>query len=294
MLASIDIGYFSSNALQMLEQSLSEIYIPLISNVAFDQTDSRAETLKSDFLVMLQKFSSQVTHTSQLVLGKNRLQIPADIANLANLEVQLVVKDRSLMIRIETLAEEWIEIISATMAKEAKKSPQGNGPLAEIEYWRDRTSSLSTLHEQLNLPIVPKIVQLLGMAQIACSSSLEYQLYELNKIYTEAKDNVKFLSTLERHFKNMISGSMSSVQDSLMSLMNAIRMVWIISRHYNRDERMVPLMSRIAWELSNKVANSININSIFREQSLVKEKIMASKQLLDAWSSVLYFNLDIL
>ena len=84
MLASIDIGYFSSNALQMLEQSLSEIYIPLISNVAFDQTDSRAETLKSDFLVMLQKFSSQVTHTSQLVLGKNRLQIPADIANLAN------------------------------------------------------------------------------------------------------------------------------------------------------------------------------------------------------------------
>lgn len=31
-------------------------------------------------------------------------------------------------------------------------------------------------------------------------------------MYTEAKDNVKFLITLERHFKNIITGSLPSVQ----------------------------------------------------------------------------------
>lgn len=59
------------------------------------------------------------------------------------------------------------------------------------------------------------------------------------QLHAEAKDNVKFLTTLERHFKNLSNGSFSVILDTLESLMNAIRMVWIISRHYNTDERMV-------------------------------------------------------
>lgn len=61
-------------------------------------------------------------------------------------------------------------------------------------------------------------------------------------------------------------------------------MVWIISRHYNRDERMVPLMGRIAWELANKVANIVNIRTILREPpSLAKQKICDAKELLESW-----------
>jgi len=69
--------------------------------------------------------------------------------------------------------------------------------------------------------------------------------------------------------------------------MNAIRMVWIISRHYNRDERMVPLMSRIAWELSNKVSNLVNIKTILRENpNTSKKRILDAKEMLEAWSTV--------
>ena len=54
------------------------------------------------------------------------------------------------------------------------------------------------------------------------------------------------------------------VLDTIPSMMNALRMVWIISRHYNKDDRMVPLMKRIAWELANRVACVIVISEIFR------------------------------
>ena len=70
---------------------------------------------------------------------------------------------------------------------------------------------------------------------------LRYHYSELAKLVIEAKDNVKFLTTLERHFKNISMGDMNSIIDTLPSMMNAIRMVWIISRHYITDERMVPL-----------------------------------------------------
>jgi dynein heavy chain len=71
--------------------------------------------------------------------------------------------------------------------------------------------------------------------------------------------------------------------------MNAIRMVWIISRHYNRDERMVPLMERIAWELANKVANIVNVKTILRKPPMESKKIiMDAKNLLEAWSKVIH------
>ena len=69
--------------------------------------------------------------------------------------------------------------------------------------------------------------------------------------------------------------------------MNAIRMVWIISRHYNRDERMVPLMARIAWELAHKVAGVVNVRTILHEPPTeARHKISEAKSLLETWSKV--------
>nr|KAJ3423035.1 Dynein heavy chain 10, axonemal [Polyrhizophydium stewartii] len=306
---ALEIGFFSGHALLMLEKVLQEIYLPMLSTTDFatlrDKPDApregaierntselgstKYEDIKSELLVTMQRFTSQIAHTVQQVAGETRLKIPEELAELNTMDVMSAAMDAPIVHTLETLAEEWVETVSGALGKEIKKVPVGNGPLAEIEFWRDRSASLSTLYEQLNLPIVHKIVQILNRAQVACSSSLEFQLAELNKIYTEAKDNVKFLSTLERHFKNIVIGSLGSIQDSLMSLMNAIRMVWIISRHYNRDERMVPLMSRIAWEIANKVSNIVNVQTILREPPLeAKKKILDAKSLLESWSST-YF-----
>lgn len=61
---------------------------------------------------------------------------------------------------------------------------------------------------------------------------------QLNRMRTEAKDNVRFLSTLERHFKHLAQcPSFPQVTEQLPSLVNALRMVWVISRYYNTDVR---------------------------------------------------------
>ncbi len=50
---------------------------------------------------------------------------------------------------------------------------------------------------------------------------------------------------------------------------------------------MVPLMSRIAWEISNKVANVINPKTIVVAPAAeAKKKISDGKNLLEAWSKV--------
>ncbi|KAJ3091388.1 Dynein heavy chain 10, axonemal [Quaeritorhiza haematococci] len=370
----LEVGYFSGHALIMLEQAISEVYLPLLSNApelggsgpsssaqppggsgAGQDTSTSAPTPsaapasvlsgnKSEFVVTLQKYATHIAHTAQQVAGETetRLKIPDDstvmkylmqatnantaaaasggrgnnygmslsssassgsgmgarggsgsngslVLAVGNDPISEAAKDIYTVKVLEGLAEEWIETISNALAKELKKAPLGNGPLAEIEFWRDRYASLSTLYEQLNLPLVHTIVQILNMAQVQCATTFEFQLSELNKFYTEAQENVKFLSTLERHFKNIVTDSLTSVRASLPKLMEAIRMVWTISRHYNRDERMVPLMSRIAWELANKVSNIVDKTTILREPPAeAKKKIMESRELLKSWSET-YF-----
>jgi hypothetical protein len=50
----------------------------------------------------------------------------------------------------------------------------------------------------------------------------------------------------------MANGSLSSILDTLPPLMNALRMVWIISRHYSDDVRMGNLFERIANEVRER------------------------------------------
>ena len=109
---------------------------------------------------------------------------------------------------------------------------------------------------------------------------------ELEKRYIEAKDNVKFLATLERHFKHILHGSLLQIIDTLPSMMNALRMVWVISRHYKEDQRMEPLMARIAWEVANKISNQINVRTIFRDNAASSIKLITeAKAVLERWES---------
>jgi len=175
--------------------------------------------------------------------------------------VEEVLANNDLMQTIRDTCSDWAKQIRGALESQVKKTPMGKGPLAEIDFWRERNAALSALTEQLKLP---KVVQMLDVySQV--ENDFDDIKSELNKLYVEAKDNVRFLSTLERHFKNITHGATFQVViETVPSMMNALRMVWIISRHYNKDERMVPLMERIAWELAERVAKVINIRTIFR------------------------------
>ena len=68
-----------------------------------------------------------------------------------------------------------------------KRSPQGEGPLGEIDFWRERNAALSALVEQLKLPRIRRILNLYSRHTF----NTEYHHAELNKYYVEAKDNVR-------------------------------------------------------------------------------------------------------
>lgn len=89
------------------------------------------------------------------------------------------------------------------------------------------------------------------------------------QLTVEARDNLKFLTTLERHFKSITNGPLPGILDTLPPMMNALRMVWIISRHYSDDVRMGMLFHRIAVEIGDRVEAAIDVQ--VRLQISIKE-----------------------
>ena len=77
---------------------------------------------------------------------------------------------------------------------------------------------------------------------------------------------------------------MSSIKDILPSMMNGIRMVWIISRHYNTDERMVFLMEQIAIELARRGSEIVRVPDILlNPPQIAIAKIIEVRGVLIAW-----------
>lgn len=86
----------------------------------------------------------------------------------------------------------------------------------------------------------------------------------------EAKDNVKYLQTLEKFIEPLYDGTPDSIKDTLPALMNSIKMIHTIARYYNTNERMTGLFIKITNQMiSNCKFNIINFRRIKQGQAPV-------------------------
>uniref|UniRef100_A0A2K5DJS0 Dynein axonemal heavy chain 10 n=1 Tax=Aotus nancymaae TaxID=37293 RepID=A0A2K5DJS0_AOTNA len=246
------------------------------------------QLIRDEFLMNVQKFTSHIQRTMQHLEGEIKLEMPTISVEG---EVSDLAADPETVEILEQCVINWLNQISTAVEAQLKKTPQGKGPLAEIEFWRERSATLSALYEQTKLPIVRKVLDVIRESDSMLVANLQPVLTELFKLHTEASDNVRFLSTVERYFKNITHGSgFSVVLDTIPSMMSALRMVWIISRHYNRDERMIPLMERIAWEIAERVCRVVNLRTLFKEnRASAQNKTSDARNTLKLWKKA-YFD----
>lgn len=56
---------------------------------------------------------------------------------------------------------------------------------------------------------------------------------EFIKQQAQARDFVKFLTTLNRQFSNIQKGELQLIEETLPSLLTGLKLIWTISRHIN-------------------------------------------------------------
>ncbi|XP_063753564.1 dynein axonemal heavy chain 10 [Eleginops maclovinus] len=202
-------------------------------------------------------------------------------------KVDVLLSDREMVEKLEQCLMNWQTKITVVMEEQQNKQPQAPGPLAEIALWQGRASVLNVLSEQLNQPVVRKVLEVMAKADSSMVQTLEGTVAELTKYRVEADDNFHFLTILKRNFLNLATAAnLSGILETIPDLMGSLQVVWMISCHYNTNERMVPLMERIAWQLCERVLPIIGVSMLFKnKREVAKSKVRDAKQVLDQWKS---------
>ena len=224
MTVCLEFGVIKGNSLVMLEQIIAELYLPMMK-AGTDASGGMDSLNMNEFISEMQKFTSQIANAIQQVGGSFQLKVPEDLPFQGP-----ETADEDTVSMLEDTLDEWTTAIQNALESVNTKPHPGRGPLSEIEYWRDKNAALTTLYEQLQSEQVKMIIQVLDFHDANLLPNFKYQAGELSKFYLEAKDNVRFLTTLERHFKILATGTLSTINDNMLSMMNALRMVRITER----------------------------------------------------------------
>lgn len=169
----------------------------------------------------------------------------------------------------ERVFNDWSEKIESCLeeaeSQDNKTQDKEAGPRQEIEYWRQRMRKLTGISEQLRSKNCRTVYDVLTQASqnpaeqlgkprdkiyLATSKWRSIEL-RVTEALNEAKDNVKYLSTLEKFIEPLYDGTPETIKDTLPALMNSIKMIHTIARYYNTNERMTGLFVKITNQMIN-------------------------------------------
>lgn len=140
--------------------------------------------------------------TMEHVAGDVQLIIP-DLMDIVDpsLTDKEVISNHEIIKQLEEVIMSWERHITKVIEAQLAKTPVGNGPIPEFDYWHEREAVLSTLVEQLKNRNILKILSLLDKAENPIGSGFVYFKKELLKYFSEARENVKFLYSILRYLR---------------------------------------------------------------------------------------------
>ncbi|CAH8459255.1 unnamed protein product [Dicrocoelium dendriticum] len=237
-----------------------------------------SQRLRDEFSVTLFKFSSVLEETIHALQGVFNLEEP-DFMPSENYVID-PSRDYLMIPQLSRLLKTWDDQIDAVLAALDQPRPISSGPLDEVDYWRYRCKVLTAVSEALRSKTARWVMQ--AWTVLNPDAPPYGRGSEIKAQMLEAKDNSRFLLLVERHFKNLQFGpSFETVADTIPAMVQSLRLIWTISRGYNKDERMGPLLQRIAWALCDRVICVLEVRHLFSRsiRSIMREVQAAIRML---------------
>lgn len=150
---------------------------------------------------------------------------------------------------LEMTLKSWCDGIERLLDDKSRVEGENDGPDTELEYWRGRMAKLNSVIEQLKKREARVVLGVLMAARSKVYKTWKTIDMRITDEANEAKDNVKYLITLEKSLEPMYSGTPLNVIDAMPSLMNNVKMMHTIARYYNTPERMTTLLCKITNQL---------------------------------------------
>lgn len=89
--------------------------------------------------------------------------------------------------------------------------------------------------------------------------------HKITFCYNEAKDNAKFIQAMEKCCHSLYLDDPVKIKDSILSLLQTVRLIHSVSQFYNTSERISSLMVKVIYFLLDFLFIIIFMNSTFEQ-----------------------------
>lgn len=280
-------GEVSEHTVTSLDTMINLIYKPLINQLDVKEWGVCEEEQKKEFRSVFDKFANELKEALKSLRDNIKLD-PYDKKfenDAKNIHTAKSI-NQEMLTSFEHIFKEWSDQITRHLKQndEIKKDERDAGPKQELDYWKQRMRKLTGIKEQLSSKNCRTVRDVLTAASQPGSQNesqgksrdniclitstwrgLELQVTEA---LNEAKDNVKYLQTLEKFIEPLYEGNPETIKETLPALMNSVKMIHTIARYYSTNERMTGLFIKITNQMINNCKfNILNFRRIRRGET---------------------------
>jgi len=255
--ADLATGEVSGNALEIFKSLVADLYVPILEEQS-GWGKAPADNTKS-FLTGAHKFGDMLTLAASSLRGAVELQRPEPefVKGEAKPSAfHTAAANEAAAAHFIGCMESWCSEVDAALRTADTSDPEA-GPDTELEYWRTRMAALNYVQEQLKANDCKWVLGVCAMAKapiMARWKELDIRVSEANN---EAKDNVKFLTTLESMLEVLMQGTIEEAIETLPTLLANVKLIYEIARFYNTPANMTRLLLKISNQIVRKCKDAI-------------------------------------
>ena len=257
-------GEVHCNSVQTLNTLINNVYKPLVDKLPQEDWGVCEIEQKRDFGIVFEKFAKELQEALRSLSSNLELEKYDEKwnDNISNIHTSTRI-NQDMINEFMAIFQSWsVKIESAIDEQDNQRvNEKDEGPRDELEYWKFRMRMLTTISEKLkskNCKTVGDVLTATSTNEanrhadsgiyLALSNWRSIEL-RVTENLNEAKDNVKYLQTLERFIEPLYDGNPVTIKETLPVLMNSIKMIHTVARYYNTDERMTGLFVKITNQM---------------------------------------------
>uniref|UniRef100_A0A2K6TF76 Dynein axonemal heavy chain 11 n=1 Tax=Saimiri boliviensis boliviensis TaxID=39432 RepID=A0A2K6TF76_SAIBB len=287
-------GELPAMSLGHVSAFLDEILVPILSNKnnhkswsCFTSQDMEyhIEIMKNKMYIFRGKMSRRTLLPIPTVAGKMNLD--------QNYSANKYPNERIILHAIESVVIKWSHQIQEVVEKDSVQ-PLLNGlhltPQEELDFWMMRRENLSCIYDQLQAPIVLKMVKILTTKQSSYFPTLKNVFLAVENALLEARDVELYLRPLRRHIQCLQETEFPQTRVLIAPLFHTICLIWSHSKFYNTPTRVIVLLQEFCNLFINQAIAYLSPEDLLKgeiEESL--EKVQVAVNILKTFKNS-FFN----
>ncbi|XP_055377517.1 dynein axonemal heavy chain 5 [Condylostylus longicornis] len=218
-----------------------------------EEEDVSCSLIKSQLLPGLRSFCSALRVCEEVVNNVNIFNDGNDQFEAVDslIEVCEMSKEQEVCTVLEERVTNWVKGIMKVLgeSEQLRRENDSSGPQDELEYWKKRGALFSQLLTFMTEKEVQYTLYCLSKANSKVMKTWKETDKKITFCYNEAKDNSKFIQAMENCCHSLYLDDPVNMKESILSLLQTVRLIYSVSQFYNTSERTSALMVKITNQM---------------------------------------------